>query len=142
MITTGSRVISPNKEGKPSGLKITPKVTPKSENAAPKEFSEKLIIDKSVIPKIKLKTVVITIPSKIAPRTCFNIIMIVMNKPARPIRTAGFVKSTSSGKIPPVETTLVTPPGKASAIGSPPLTATILLASEVNFKRPKFLTPK
>src|SRR5699024_11364334 len=42
-----------------------PKVTPKSANADPSEFSEKSIADKSVTPKRILNKVVNTIPTKI-----------------------------------------------------------------------------
>ena len=101
-----------------------------------------MIADKSVKPNTILKIVVTAIPIKIAPFTLRNIKIIVINNPARPINTAGLVKSTNCCKIPPVETTFVIPPAKDSPAGSPPFIETIFVESETNCNNPKFLIPK
>ena len=112
--TNGKRAGSEKSFTIPSEPKAAKNVVPKSLNAAPSELLSKLTFDKSTAPIGIAKSVVKTIPSKIAPRTFFNNKTTVMTKPITARRAPGDVKFTRDGTMPPFEFTLNTPPLYAS----------------------------
>ena len=125
---------------------------PLAEKAAPKVVCNdaKVLLKEFAALRCKLVTpigipmmVVSRIPIRIAPGTFLTFRITMMIKPIRASKAPAWVKLTSAGTMPPLETTDSTPclSVSAPAFNGWPLMVLMLEASEVNCKKPAFLIP-
>ena len=123
-----------NKDCMPSEPNAAPKVVPNSLNELPNEFVCQSMELKSTTPIKIPRTVVATIPIRIAPRTFFTTKMAVSTKPITANKIGALSKLANAGTIPPFIVTFV---------AFPPSTTELEIAdwSAEKDKNPAFLIP-